>query len=74
MQASPAKEVTQRSPSLPKASLKTLQSSPKKDIDNDSVSDNINGVSERENDGFVEPDLDNSAPMEEITPDVETKV
>lgn len=73
MQASPAKEVTQRSPSLPKASLKTLQSSPKKDIDNDSGSD-INGVGERENDGYVEPDLDNSAPMEEVTPDVETKV
>lgn len=73
-QLSPSKKVTQESSSLPKGNLKTLQSSPKKDIDSDSGAGNISGVDGGGNDDYAEPGVDNSAHVEKVTPDVETKV
>lgn len=70
MQQSPSK-ATEVSPNLPKGSLKALQSSPKKDVDSDSVGANISEAGE--NKDYGEPDVDSSAHMEEVTPDVETK-
>lgn len=73
MQSSPSKEATQGSSNHTKGSLNALQSAPK-NTDSDSGGGIISEGGEGGNDGYGDPDVDSSTQMEEVTPDVETKV